>query len=69
MKHRQTALITGASRGIGKSLAYLHAQDGHDLVLVARSESDLDTLKQDLIKQYSVSVHVLALDLTQPDSV
>ncbi len=68
MKHTHTALITWASRGIGKSLAHLHAQDGHNLVLVARSQDDLDVLKQDLIKEYHIIVHTMSIDLSKPDS-
>ena len=40
----RTALITGASRGIGKSTAKLFAKAGWDLLLVARSESSLKSL-------------------------
>lgn len=60
-----TALITGASSGIGKELAHIHAENGGDLVLVARREEALNQLKTDLEGRHSVSVHVMAKDLTQ----
>jgi short-subunit dehydrogenase len=63
-----TALITGASNGIGLELARLHAQKGGDLVLVARSENKLNLLKDELEQNYNVKAHVLALDLTQDNA-
>lgn len=63
-----TALITGASGGIGLELARIHARKGGDLVLVARSEAKLNTLKQELESAYNNSVTVIALDLSQPES-
>lgn len=59
-----TALITGASSGIGLELAKLFAADGHHLVLVARSEGKLQELANTLQQQYQVRVHVLAKDLS-----
>ena len=41
----KTALITGASKGIGKELAFLFAEKGHNLVLVARSAETLKKIK------------------------
>lgn len=58
-----TALITGASSGIGLELAKLFAADGHHLVLVARSEGKLQELAAQLQQQYKIGVHVLAQDL------
>ncbi|MEM0896201.1 MAG: SDR family NAD(P)-dependent oxidoreductase, partial [Verrucomicrobiota bacterium] len=46
----KTALITGASSGIGKEIARLHAERGGDLVIVARSREKLETLKGELEK-------------------
>ena len=64
----QTALITGASSGIGLELAKLFARDKHDLVLVARSEDKLKKLAKDLEDEYKVKVKVLSFDLSLPDS-
>jgi len=49
MGQRNTALITGASGGIGLELAKIHASKGGDLVLVARSADKLEQLKGDLV--------------------
>ena len=63
-----TALVTGASSGIGAELARLHAAKGGDLVLVARRESALNDLKSELEKSYGIKATVIAADLAQPDS-
>lgn len=62
----QTALITGASSGIGMELAKIHASEGGHLVLVARGEDVLNTLKTELESSYGVNVTVLAEDLSVP---
>jgi short-subunit dehydrogenase len=58
-----TALITGASGGIGAELARIHAEKGGDLVLVARSADKLEALKTELEVAHRVNVHVIAEDL------
>ena len=65
----KTALITGASKGLGKEFAKVHAANGGNLVLVARSEGDLILLKNELIaKHTAIKVAVIAKDLTLPES-
>ena len=64
----KTALITGASAGIGMELARVTAKAGHNLILVARSEQRLMSLKTELEKDYGIKVSCLVKDLTQPDS-
>jgi short-subunit dehydrogenase len=59
------ALITGASSGIGKELAIIHASKKRDLVLVARRTEELEALKTELIQKYGVEVLVLPSDLMQ----
>ncbi|KZN44612.1 SDR family NAD(P)-dependent oxidoreductase [Pseudoalteromonas luteoviolacea] len=61
-----TALITGASGGIGLELAHLHAQQGGDLVLVARSQDKLDALAKELEVKHSIKTTVISEDLSQP---
>jgi uncharacterized protein len=65
---RKTALITGASGGIGLELTKLFARDGYDLVLVARRADKLEQLKSELEKRRGISVRVIAKDLAKPDS-
>lgn len=65
---KQTALITGASNGIGLELAKIHAQKGGDVVLVARSEDKLAQLAQELTTEYGVKTWVIAQDLSAPNA-
>ena len=64
----QTALITGASSGIGLELARLFARDGYNLVLVARRAEKLNELKTELESAHKISVTVLSKDLTLPSA-
>ncbi len=67
--HKETALITGASSGIGLEMARIMAAEGHDLVLTARSLSSLNKVKQQITADHSdVSVSVHAIDLSVPGS-
>lgn len=61
-------LVTGASSGIGRELARIHAERGGDLVIVARREDKLRALKSDLESEHGVAVTTLAKDLTDPDT-
>lgn len=59
----QTALITGASAGIGVDLAECFAKDGYDLILTARSEGALKEVAQRLSGAHGVKSHVVTQDL------
>ncbi len=61
-----TALITGASSGIGTAFARLHASKCGDLVLVARRKEALESLKAELEKKYPIAVTVIVADLAAP---
>lgn len=63
---KKVALITGASGGIGKEFARIHAANGGDLVIIARRKDKLNELKQELERKHNVKIKVIAKDLTLP---
>ncbi len=66
---KRTALITGASGGIGFEFAKLLAQDSYNVVLIARTESRLIKIKKEFEKKYNVDVIFFFKDLTKPNVV
>jgi short-subunit dehydrogenase len=63
--HEALAVVTGASSGIGAAYAKLLAEQGSDLVLVARRRDRLEALAAELQKRCGVHVHCVALDLSE----
>jgi len=63
----KTALITGASSGIGKALAHQFAQDGYHLVLAARGVAKMQALADELQRKFKVAVTVIGADLQTND--
>ena len=62
----KTVIITGASKGIGKAIAEVLAEEGCNLHLVSRTEADLNAVRDDLQARFGITAHVLALDLAKP---
>jgi uncharacterized protein len=62
----KTALITGASSGIGLELAHLFARDGYRLILVARNRNALRALASELLSRYNAEVWISPKDLAHP---
>jgi short-subunit dehydrogenase len=65
---KNTALITGASSGIGMELAKIHAEKGGDLVIVARRAEKLQALKEEIEGKFDSQVLVISKDLTQANA-
>jgi len=65
----KTALITGAARGIGRAFAAQLAEQGFDLILVARRSDVLQEMALDLGTRFGGDVRVLAMDLSDPSAV
>ena len=57
-------LITGASSGIGKDLAKVFAQKGYNLVLISRTEEKLQDVKEEILKDNTVDIEIIAMDLS-----
>jgi uncharacterized protein len=68
MNTQQTALITGASSGIGMELAREFAKHGHSVVLVARGVDKLEELARELRSKSNVRAEVIGADLTEPSA-
>lgn len=66
---KKTALITGASGGIGFELAKIFAKNNTNLILVARNKNKLDELKNELENQFGISVYTIGKDLSIRESV
>ncbi|MNZ43381.1 putative oxidoreductase [compost metagenome] len=60
----KTAIITGASKGIGKAIATALAKEGVHLGLISRSTADLEELQHSLHNEYSVNVHIASADVS-----
>lgn len=63
---KKTAIITGASAGLGAHFAELFAKDGHNVALVARRKDKLEELTKRLQSSYSIEAKALAFDLADP---
>ena len=59
--HNKTAIVTGASKGIGKAISFDLAKNGCNLFLISRTEKDLEKTKKEILETYNVKVHFFLL--------
>ena len=64
-REQLTALITGASSGLGREFAWICAENGYDLVITARNLGKLNELKCELEAKFGVKVFVVVADLAK----
>ncbi|HBE04049.1 MAG: hypothetical protein A2096_16600 [Spirochaetes bacterium GWF1_41_5] len=62
------ALITGASRGLGRELAHVFAENGFNLFLAARRSDQLASLACELAGKYNITAEIISVDLNEPES-
>jgi short-subunit dehydrogenase len=67
-KYGSWALITGASSGIGRAMSEQIAQQGMNIVAVARNQGNLNALKDSLEARYAIKVRTISADLSQPEA-
>ena len=65
MQKNNYVLISGATSGIGHELARLYAKDGYNLILISRSQNDLEKTKSELIKNNNIEIEIFAYDLSK----
>jgi len=65
----RTALITGASKGIGRGAAEVLAEEGVNVILVSRTKADLDTVRDNIASRWNVRAEVHAYDISESANV
>lgn len=66
---KRNILITGASSGIGKAIAYTFAEHGDNVIITGRRKDKLENIKSDLERKFNVQVHVYNFDITDIEQV
>ena len=69
MFQNRKAIITGASKGIGKAIAFNLAKNGCDLLLISRTKSDLEKVKNEILNNHKVHIACYELDISNFESV
>ncbi|RUS42631.1 3-ketoacyl-ACP reductase [Cohnella sp. AR92] len=67
--NNQTAIITGAGKGIGKAIATMLAKEGVHVGLIARSAADLEALQASLTNEYGIRAYIASADVSNASEV
>lgn len=59
------SLITGASSGIGKALTYKYAEEGSNLIIIARNKKLLSEIKKNIQLKFNIQIHIFAIDISK----
>ncbi|MAY83654.1 MAG: hypothetical protein CMP59_05915 [Flavobacteriales bacterium] len=63
------AIISGASKGLGRVCAITMAKAGHNLCLISRSLDNLESLKAEILKDCEIDIQLLAMDMTNAEAI
>lgn len=68
-KNSKCVLITGSTKGMGNAIARKFASHSYDLVLIARSDKDLQEQKKNLIDDFNINIHCISADLSEKKQI
>lgn len=68
-KNNKTILITGSTKGIGNAIAHKFASNKYNLVLIARSDKDLQEQKRELLEKYDIDILTISADLAEKKQI
>lgn len=68
-KNSKCVLITGSTKGMGNAIARKFASHSYDLVLIARSDKDLQEQKKNLIDDFKINIHCISADLSEKKQI
>lgn len=68
-KNNKCVLITGSTKGMGNAIARKFASNSHDLILIARSDKDLQEQKKSLLEDFDINIHCISADLSEKKQI
>lgn len=69
LKQKKTILITGSTKGIGNAIAHKFAANDYNLILIARSDKDLQEQKKNLLSDHSIEIVCISADLSEKKQI